>query len=300
MIKISPLKPGDTIGIAAPASHFDKEAFLSGVKNLKEMGFKVVYREDIFEKERYLAGTDERRASELIDLLQNKNINAILFARGGYGMMRLIPYLEKIQLEASPKIVLGYSDITTLLIYLMQKLNWVTFYGPVVAKDMSHFNDDTKKYFLNAVSSTKALGPFHFPETETIQQGIAEGILTGGCLSLVVSTLGTPFEIDTKNKILFLEDINEKAYSVDRMLTQLKLAGKLDHVRGILCGTFENGGNTEHIGEAIADVLKDKKIPILTHFPAGHSKIKVTLPLGISVCLDATNKTVSYLEGALK
>lgn len=301
MLKPSALKPGDTIGIAASASHFDKEQFLIGVHNLKEHGFSVYYRPDIFEKERYLAGSDQRRIEELYELLENPEIKALLFARGGYGLLRLLPLLKKKKIKSSPKIILGYSDITSLFIYLYQEYGWVTFYGPVVAKDFSSsLNEATRNHFYNAITKTKPLGPFSFEETSCIHGGQASGVMVGGCLSLVVASLGTPFEIQTKNKILFLEDTNEKPYSIDRMLTQLILAEKLDQVKGIIFGSFSNGGELAHIEEAVRDVLKDFKGPVLFNFPAGHGPLKVTLPLGIQANLDADQCRLSYLEGALQ
>lgn len=299
VFKPQSLKKGDTIGIAAPASPFDVDEFKKGVQNLESFGFKIHFRKDIFDKKSYLAGSDQRRSQELIEFLENPNIKALFFARGGYGMMRLIPYLEQHSLQLKPKIVLGYSDLTTLFLYLYQKYQWISFYGPVVAKDLScHLNEATKENLLKTITQTKPLGPFSFSQTETIRNGTAEGILMGGCLSLVVASLGTPYEIDTQDKILFLEDINEKPYSVDRMLTQLKQAGKLKKVKGILFGSLENGGSLDHFSEIVSDILSDFKGPILFNFPAGHSATKITLPLGIAVRLDATKKELTYLESA--
>lgn len=299
MKKPHPLKPGDTIGIAASSSPFNKEDFLSGVANLEKLGFKVFYQDDIFDKNRYLAGSDERRGKELIQLIADPNIKAILFARGGYGLLRLLPLLDRIKITSLPKIILGYSDITSLLIYLHQVYGWVSFYGPVVAKDFSTpLNSQTLESFIKAVTETNPLNPFCFSETETLKGGKAKGILVGGCLSLVVASLGTPYEINTKDKILFLEDVNEKPYSIDRLLTQLLLAGKLDEVRGILFGHFSKGGDLFHIQEAIVDVLQNISVPVLSNFPAGHGPVKITLPLGVELELDADKKTVFYLEGA--
>lgn len=299
MLKPSCLKKGDTIGIAAPASPFDVDEFKKGVQNLESFGFKVHFRKDIFEKKSYLAGSDQRRSQELIELLENPNIKALFFARGGYGMMRLIPYLEQHPLQLKPKIILGYSDLTTLFLYLYQKYQLISFYGPVVAKDLScNLNEATKENLLATLTQTKSLGPFCFTQTQTIREGVTEGILMGGCLSLVVASLGTSYEIDTQDKILFLEDINEKPYSVDRMLTQLKQAGKLNKVKGILFGSLENGGNLDHFSEIVSDILSDFKGPILFNFPSGHSLTKITLPLGIKVRLDATKKELTYLESA--
>lgn len=299
MSKPNPLKPGDTIGIAASASPFDRNEFLKGIENLKSLGFKVFYRDDIFNRERYLAGSDKRRGEELEELIENPEIKAVLFARGGYGMMRILPWLHKKIFKSPPKIVLGYSDITTFLNYLYQKYGWVTFYGPVVAKDLSsNLDSDTKKHFFSALTQSTPLGPFQFADTVSLRGGACEGVVVGGCLSLVVSSLGTPFEINADNKILFLEDTNEKPYSIDRMLTQLLLAGKLKKVKGILFGSFVNGGEPLHFREAVEDVLKDFAGPILFNFPAGHSSMKVTVPLGIKARLDADKKEFQYLEAA--
>lgn len=293
------LKKGDLIGIAAPASPFDPDEFKSGVQTLKDLGFRVTYRDDIFDKKHYLAGIDSRRSAELSDLFKNPEVKAILFARGGYGMQRVLPHIKKSDLT-TPKIVLGYSDITTILVWLERELHWPCFYGPVVAKDLSsNLTAQNKKFFLEAITSTKPLGPFSFEESISIKDGITEAKIVGGCLTLINASMGTPFEIDTTDSILFFEDINEKAYAVDRMLTQLKLAGKFDKVRGFLFGNFVNGGDVSHYVETIADVLSDFKGPILYNFPAGHGTTKVTLPLGIKARLDSKNKTLTFLESAL-
>lgn len=299
-IKPQALKPGDLIGIAASASPFEREAFEEGVLVLKNMGFEVYFRPDIFEKKSYLAGSDTRRAEELLELLNNPQIKAVLFARGGYGLMRLLPALDSKKISSEPKIVLGYSDITSLHLYLMQKKGWPIFYGPVVAKDLKLAMDAaTRGSLYQALTQVGALPEMHFPETVALKPGVCEGVVTGGCLSLVVASLGTPYEIATDDRILFLEDINEKAYAVDRMLTQLTLAGKLQKVRGLIFGSFANGGDLSHYRETVEDVLRDFKGPVLFNFPAGHSPVKITLPLGVKARLDAGTRTLHYLESAL-
>ncbi len=297
-LKPSPLKPGDTIGIAAPASPFDPAEFKKGVKTLENLGYNIYYRPDIFDKCHYLAGRDERRADELTELLSRKDINAVLFARGGYGLLRVLPLLDK--RTFLPKIVLGYSDITSLLLFLMQELNWTTFYGPVVAKDLgTNLLPRTLDSLKIAITADTQL-PSISGEMEVVKAGMAEGILTGGCLSLLVASMGTPYEINTKGSLLFMEDVNEKPYAVDRMLTQLKLGGKFDQVKGIIFGSFVGGGEVAHIREAAEDVLRDFAGPIVFNFPAGHGAVKMTLPLGISARLDADKLSLQFLEGALE
>lgn len=298
-MKPNALKKGDTIGIAASASPFNEEEFHRGVKNIEKMGFSVYYRKDIFDKKSYLAGSDERRVEELAELLTNPDIKAIFFARGGYGLIRLLPFLEKKKLNIQPKIVLGYSDITALLAYLHQRYGLTTFYGPVVAKDLSTPSSEKNlQYLLEAVTQTKPLKPFIFDVIEPEGNGEASGPLVGGCLSLVIALLATPFDINFDDKILFLEDVNEKPYSVDRMLTQLALTGKLKKVRGFIFGNFVNGGDATHFKEIALDILKDFNGPILFNFPAGHGSLKVTLPLGINVRISSKEKKLKYLEAA--
>jgi len=299
MTQLPKLKPGATIGIAASASHFDKNEFLKGVEKIKSWGYQVYYREDIFDKERYLAGKDSRRAEELIQLLSDPKIDAVFFARGGYGMMRLLPALEKAKDKLTPKIVLGYSDITSLHLFLNQKLGWPTFYGPVVAKDFSYKLDLVSENHLKKILSEPQWPELQFDSTQMIRGGKAEGRLVGGCLSLIISSLATPYEIETDNAILFLEDTNEKPYAIDRMLTQLVYSGKIAKTRGIIFGHFENSGHVDHIREAIEDVLTGYPGPVICHFPAGHGQPHITLPLGTKILLDADRKTIKVLENPL-
>lgn len=300
-LKPHALKPGSTIRVVASASPFEKDAFFRGTDLLRSLDWKVTYQANIFSKRPYLAGDDTRRFEELVAALTDPTADAIFFARGGYGSMRLLPQLEKLKLKLTPKILLGYSDLTSLHTYFYQRYGWVTFYGPVVAKDMSNNMDELTLNALKlAVTHTKALGKLKFDDVNAIKKGKAEGIITGGCLSLIVSHMGTPFELDTKNKVLFLEDINEKPYAIDRMLTQLKLASKFKHCRGIVFGSLAGANPLEHYVETILDVLRDFDFPILFNFPAGHSEKKITLPLGVKVKIDSRNRSLTYLEAALR
>lgn len=299
-MKKKSLQRGDLIGIAAAASPFHKEAFLAGVEYLKKEGYEVYYRDDIFDKKDYLAGSDARRCQELIELLENPKIKAILFARGGYGSMRLLPYLDsyfKKRPKIQSKIIIGYSDLTSLLLYFLQNKKMSPYYGPVVAKDLGESTDPvTKSFLIKALSDVKPLGELKFNEVTTLKPGKATGELTGGCLSLVVASLGTPYEINTKGKILFLEDIHEKPYAVDRMLTQLTLAKKLKTLKGVIFGSLVYDGPESAMKEAILHGLQGFKGPVLYGFPAGHGKCKITFPLGVKVRIDSAKKTVDFLE----
>jgi len=282
------LKRGDIIGIAASSSPFDKKQFQRGIKSLKKMGFKVFYHSHIFSKENYLAGNDQRRAKELLALFKNKKVKAILFARGGYGAQRIIPLLNLKILKKNRKPVVGVSDITALLTFLRQKAGIPTFYGPVVTQlgnDVSLTNLSLKR----ALTEPQKNKFISLKNCKIMQSGRARGKLVGGCLSLITSSIGTPYDLNTKNAILFFEDVDEKVYAIDRMLTQLKNSGKLNGVNGILIGSlFPVKGEKHSMEVMLKNTLKDFKGPIVTHFPAGHTKKFVTLPLGIKITLDTS------------
>lgn len=300
LIKPKALKSGDLVRVIAPSSSFDRDRFLAGIKILEAQGFRVVYRKDVFAKLPYLAGTDARRLRELTEALEDENCRAICFARGGYGSMRLIEALTKTRLKPTPKIVAGFSDATPLHLYLQKRFGWTMFYAPVIGGNMGQLEDAfTRESFFAALTSAKALAPMRYDETVVVRKGSAEGRLTGGCLTLLAASLGTPYELDTDGKILFFEDVHEKPYQVDRLLTHLKLAGKFKKCRGVICGGLSGPNPFEHYQETVADVLRGADFPILMNFPTGHIKRTATLPLGVKVRLDAGKKTLTFLEGAL-
>jgi len=253
--KPPPLRRGDTIAIAAPASCFDREAFLAGVARLEQLGFRTRFREDLFSKKRYLAGDDARRFAELKEFLLDDEVRAIFTARGGYGSMRLLPLLAELPRDLLPKILMGYSDITSFLNFAQQQWGWVTFQGPVVAKDISERMAPTgQASLLRCLSDPDPLGVLQPEGLATLHPGTARGRLVGGCLSLIVCSLGTPYQLNTKGSILYLEDVGEKLYSIDRMLTHLRLAGLFKGVRGIVFGPLKDAHDLPAV---IMDLLLD-------------------------------------------
>lgn len=275
------------IGIAAPASPFPKKEFQKGIAVLKKMGFGVFYHPHIFSRKNYLAGDDKRRAKELTDLFKNKKVKAILFARGGYGSQRIIPLLNPALLKKNRKAVFGFSDITALLTFLRQAAKIPTFYAPSVTQ-LGKENSFTLSHFKQIFIRKQNIS---LKGCKILNSGKASGRLVGGCLSLITSSIGTSYDLDTKNAILFLEDVGEKVYAVDRMLTQLKNSGKLKTVRGILIGTLEPVKGEAHSMEAmLQDIFKDFRGPVVTNFPSGHAKKFITLPLGKKMTLDTKNK----------
>lgn len=305
ILKPKALKKGDRIQIIAPASSFDRGAFDRGVERIKSWGFEVTYREDIFSKERYLAGDDGRRAEELIEAIENPEVQGIFVARGGYGCLRLLPFLdsfiENLAQEIPAKVFLGYSDVTSLLNYFFQNLGWVTFHGPVVAKDIGdRLGDFGEKSLLKNLCQSEALGEMTFPNLMTVVPGFANGVLVGGCLSLVTRSLGTPYQIETTGRVLYLEDVGELLYSVDRMLNHCRQAGIFENVHGILFGPLKDAHHQpEEICSLLKDLLSDLQVPILFGYPSGHLYDMATIPLGIPVQIDANAKKVTFLESGV-
>src|SRR3990172_8242451 len=241
MIKPKTLVPGDRVKIIAPSSPFEQENLKKGILWLKRIGVQAKYDKGIFEKVRYLAGSDRRRAEEINSAFADPQIKALFCARGGYGAMGTLPFLDLKIIKKNPKIFLGSSDVTVILNYLTLRTGLVTFHGPMIAS--LRFSQGptkmTENFLIKALMSKKAIGEIKCNGLKSLKKGIGEGITIGGCLSLLVSTLGTPFEIETKNKILFIEDIGEQSYRIERMLMHLKMAGKFQKIKGIVFGDME-------------------------------------------------------------
>ena len=288
MTNPTPLKTGDVIGIAASSSPFDRNDFKKGVQVLEHMGFEVFYRNDIFDQNRYFAGTDERRAEELTELFLNKKIKAIMFARGGYGSQRVIPLLDDKAISANKKPVIGFSDLTALLTFLRQNCEVPTFYGPVLTMLGRSKNDITIENLSRALLNPESLKDFFCGESATVSEGSTAGPLIGGCLSLICSSMGTPYELKSDDSIIFLEDVGEKLYVIDRMLTQLKNAGIFSRAKGIIMGSVVLDEKEKYdLNPMLKDVFRDFGGPIISNFPAGHTHPFVTLPFGAQIEINA-------------
>ncbi|MCJ8007777.1 muramoyltetrapeptide carboxypeptidase [Lederbergia wuyishanensis] len=301
--RVKPLIKGDTIGLTAPAGPVDSEKLQVAISRINEMGFNVEVGKTCYEKYGgYLAGTPENRAKELNAMFMNKGISAIFCLRGGYGSMHLLPLLNYEAIAMNPKLFVGYSDITALHIVLQQKCHLPTIHGPMPASDLVNANDFTIQSLKNVLLQYPFKGKVKNPDNERIGclvPGTASGMLIGGNLSVLVSTLGTPYEIDTKGKILFLEDIGEEPYRIDRMLTQLALAGKFSESAGIVLGTwtectserYSDGFKVEDLfGKIIAPIGK----PTIFNVKAGHGNPTLALPLGLTAYMDAENGWLSF------
>ncbi len=284
------LQPGDCIGLIAPASPVQREALLEGAAALEGLGFRICYTPRIFEAERYLAGSDAARAEELHAMFTDPTVNAIFCGRGGYGSQRLIPHLDPGLIKAHPKLFLGYSDVTSLLLYLYQSCGLVTLHGPAVAGDITRdLAPEVASQLMGVVTGDVEAMKLPPHDLVVVRPGEAAGRLLGGCLSLFVCTIGTAFEPETRDTILFLEDRGERYYAIDRMLTYLKLCGAFEGVRGVVFGEIEpvaaDRDRPYGVVEVIADVLGDLEVPVLYGLQAGHCAQSLTLPFGTQAAI---------------
>jgi muramoyltetrapeptide carboxypeptidase len=307
-IKPPALRPGDTVGIVAPASHVSRGDLQAGCGALQRAGYKPFYFDSILEQDVYFAGPVERRARELEEMFMREEVRAIVCARGGYGANYLLEALNLERIRAHPKIFVGYSDVTTLLTYFADAAGWVTFHGPMVAKDWAHDGGvDLASWQAALAGSTSwELDVSAGSGAEGLVEGVAEGTLYGGCLSILVASLGTPYEIETADTILFLEDLAAKPFQIDRMLMQLKLAGKFDKVRGLVFGEMRDCVQAANQGytlqEVVLRIVGGLGIPVAYGVRSGHVTAgNLTLPIGVRAGMTVQNGRVNLkiLEGAV-
>lgn len=310
-IKPLALRSGDKIGIVAPASNIKREALEAGCSGLRRLGYEPVYSDSILDRDLYFAGSGERRVRELEEMFERDDIRAIICARGGYGSNYLLPGLSSNALDlkhiaAHPRIFVGYSDLTTLLTTFTDAANLVTFHGPMVTKDFATEDGVDLASWQNAVSGAAEWEITGDSGARSLVTGQADGILYGGCLSILVAALGTPYDINTTGTILFIEDIAAKPYQIDRMLMQLKFAGKLNDVRGIIFGEMLDCRQTPSqdytLEEVVLRVVGDLGIPVAFGLRSGHvSRANITLPFGVKAHLEVGGKVrLKILESATR
>ena len=308
LIKPKGLKFGDTIGIIAPASPTTKEKVGEVYDKIIELGFKVKIGRSCYEKYGYLSGKDNVRANDINEMFKDKDIKGIICLRGGYGTPRILDLIDYDAIKNNPKIFIGYSDITALHIAFTQIARLVTYHGPMVASDMiGDFNSFSKDSLLNIIMNKKASYKIENPVGEdiiTINGGIGEGYITGGNLSLIVDTIGTPYEIDVRGKVLFIEEIGEEPYNIDRMFNQLRLSGKLEEANGIILGDFnnckpKNPKESLTLEEVINDQIKPIGKPTIYNLQSGHCNPMITLPFGVRIKLDGDKKELIIMESCV-
>ena len=285
MIKIPPyLKAGDTIGITCPAGFMPLENINNCVETLHSWGYKTLVGKTVgVESGNYFSATDNERLLELQEMLDNKNINAILFGRGGYGMGRIIDEIDFSNFKANPKWLAGYSDITILHCHLNSNLKVASLHAPMAAAFAEAGGKLYIRILKNVLEGSESI--FECPHHSFNNLGEASGRLIGGNLALLSHVIGTPSEYSTKNKLLFIEDVGEYIYNIDRMLYQLKRSRKFKNIAGLIVGSFSNIKDTDRpFGKTIEEVIysftKNMDCPVCYNFPVGHTPKNVALKVG--------------------
>lgn len=290
------LKPGDTIGIVAPAGPFDPEIFSQGLSILASQGFRTLVSDEIFEKTGYLAGTDAQRAQLVNRLFKDPEVQAVVCARGGFGSLRILPLVDFDVIRKNPKVFIGFSDITALLTAITTRTRLVTFHGPMVTT-LATAPEFTCNILTTAIASDT---PLEIAPADgiVIQAGQAKGPVIGGNLNTLCHLLGTPFQAGFKNHILLFEDRGEAPYRIDRMVSQMKLAGCFEGIAGLVLGSFEDCGALDAIYQIFQEHFQDIDIPILAGFDIGHGKQNMTIPCGIEATLDTDKQLLSFTQSA--
>ena len=298
-IKPNALKSGDTVAVVASAAAIERAHLERGVNVLASMGFRVKVSERVLARSGILAGDDRERASELQEYFADPEVKAIFSARGGYGCGRLLPILDFNSMARTPKIFVGFSDATFLLNALVDFSGMVSFHGPMVAMDFARgLGGESLDHMRRLLAGENA--SFELPARVALRPGTAEGEIVGGCLSMVVAALGTPYAPPFDGAMLFLEDTGEKAYRIDRMLVQLEQAGVLRRVAAVVFGALRppdgNEAERQLIGECIAEQAARLDCPVISGIEAGHGSANFTIPFGVRARVDAGARRLSFLE----
>jgi muramoyltetrapeptide carboxypeptidase len=307
-IRLKPpaLRRGDKVGIIAPASNIKRELLEAGCDGLRRLGYEPFYLESILERDLYFAGPTERRVRELEEMFVRDDVRAIVCARGGYGVNYLLRSIDLAKIAAHPKIFVGYSDLTTLLNWFANEGNFVTFHGPMATKDFAVASGLDLASWQSALSGEASWQIGDGSGAKPLVAGEAEVTLYGGCLSLLVASLSTPYDIRTEGTILFIEDVAEKPYRIDRMLMHLKLAGKFAGVSGIVFGEMidcrQSAEQDFTLEEVVLRIVGDLGIPVAFGMRSGHvSRANITLPFGVRTRLEVgSDVKLQILESAVE
>ncbi|HPC36813.1 MAG TPA: LD-carboxypeptidase [Candidatus Marinimicrobia bacterium] len=286
-----PLKPGGTVGVIAPSSPAPRKTTAAGLQYFNDRGYKVKTAPNLNRGKFFLAGSDAERLKYLEQFLRDPEIDALFCVRGGYGLIRIIDQLKYQRLaKVKPKVLVGYSDITILQMALAAKLGWVTYSGPMVSSDLGQgLSPFSEEWLWRMIAGNpypvELINPLEQP-LQVFRAGSAEGVLIGGCLSLITPLLGTPFMPDLKGAILIIEDVDEKTYQLDKQLQILRLHGVFDQIAGLIVGQFvncfpSNPRRSFTLEDYLSDALKDTHFPVITNCAYGHLKQRFTIPMGI-------------------
>ena len=311
ILKPPRLRRGDVIGLISPASTpLPPEKIEKGARYLEGLGYRVKLGQHVAAQHGYFAGTDKQRLADLNAMLNDPQVKAIFAIRGGYGSPRLLPFVDYRAARRQPKIIVGFSDVTALQLALFRRTGLVTFSGPLPGVEFWRKPDPyTEEHFWRLLTAPRRIGPLPNPDSEPLRtriHGCAEGRLLGGNLSLLVSNLGTRFSPDYRGSVLVLEDVQEDFHRVDRMFTQLRNAGILDQINGLVLGQFTrckpNDPTKPHLNlaEIFDEVSSWVTAPTVEGFQYGHVPRKLTLTIGLRARLDASRGTLTVLESALE
>ena len=290
------LTPGETVGIVAPASPFDRELFYQGITALHAMGYRTSIPPELFVTNGYLAGSDLQRAQLVNKFFADSSIKAIICAKGGFGSIRILPLLDFAVIRKNPKIFVGFSDITALLVVVYLKCNLVTYHGPLITT-LGNSDQKTKDALTAALSSDEPI-EMKITKGVTLQSGSVSGPVLAGNLTTLCHLVGTPYEPSFKGHILLLEDRGEAPYRLDRMMSQMKLAGCFDGLAGLALGYFEGCGQEKEIHRIVTDIFADHPLPILAGLEFGHGPSNMTLPIGLEDILDADQQALIFQASA--
>lgn len=308
VIKPFRLVPGDRVGIVAPASSFERRGLKRGIDKLKWWGFDTIVPSRVMKHSRPPSDKErdkryEEKANDLIQMFMDPTVSAIFCAEAGYGSIALIPFLEKADLSPYPKIFIGFSDITVLLLYFYMRYGWITFHGPTVAQEIYKGMSPAMEIALQqCITKPAKLGDIYGKELEVIKKGSARGRIIGGNLARMIRTLGTPFEIDTRDTILFIEEVDEGHIQIDGDLNQLKIAGKFDRLRGIVFSKMTGCMHNDKRATLryLRRYFKDANFPVFFGFPSGHGLENITLPIGVRAAISSAEPHLILEEGAVR
>ncbi len=304
VVKPSALAPGDRVAIIAPASPFAKDEFEAGLTELRQLGFQPAHTEDVFARTDYLAGSPEVRARDFHAAWSDPSVRAIIAARGGYGSVQLLPLLDVELVRRQPKVFMGFSDNTSVLTWLVQSCNLAAFHGPMIERRLaSGAAGYDRETFMRCVCRPEPMGEITHDGVESLRDGEAQGLLVGGTLTQLVSSLGTPFAFDPPpGCVLFLDEIAERPYRLDRMLTQLRFSGILGRVSGIVFNELpkcDEPGGQPTARDTVQRVLADFPGPILFGLPSGHTDgPTLTIPFGVTARVIASPRPALIIEEA--
>ncbi|MFD1064483.1 S66 peptidase family protein [Oceanobacillus locisalsi] len=297
------LKPGDTIGIIAPAGPVDKHKLEKSFAFFENMGLRIKLGAHIYDQYGYLAGKDTNRLADFHQMVADRSVKAIIFAKGGYGTGRFVDKIDMELIQRNPKIIWGYSDITCLHTAIRQATGLVTFHGPMPVSDIikNEFDPVSAQLFKQLFDPTNLIYSESISPLTVYREGEATGKIVGGNLSLLVQTLGTPYEISTKDKLLLIEDIGEEPYRIDGMMNQLRLAGKLKDAAGIVIGDFAEAEPERPPSLRLEDIwkhyIRNYKKPVIAGFRIGHCFPHFSIPLGVKATLSTRTKTLQLTPG---